>query len=63
MQQDPHRPDKHIDPETGIWPIEEWGAACERGFVSSARFGSGQVIPRTVRKKNRTQDQQQLERK
>lgn len=33
MQPDPRRPGKHIDPETGILPIAEWGAACGRGFV------------------------------
>jgi hypothetical protein len=26
-----------IDPETGIWPIREWGAACGRGFVKNSR--------------------------
>jgi hypothetical protein len=25
LKPDPRRPDKHIDPETGIWPISEWG--------------------------------------
>lgn len=53
LKTDPNRPDKHIDPATGIWPIEEWGAACERGFVSSARFGSGTVIKRTDRNTTR----------
>jgi hypothetical protein len=39
-----------IDPETGIWPMSEWGSACYRGFVSDARFSStSQVIPRTNR--------------
>jgi hypothetical protein len=39
-----------IDPETGIWPIAEWGASCYRGFVSDSRFSStAQVIPRTNR--------------
>lgn len=43
-----------IDPETGIWPIREWGAACGRGFVSAARFGANsQVIPRTNRNTSR----------
>jgi hypothetical protein len=39
-----------IDPETGIWPIREWSAACGRGFVSDSRFGPNQpVIRRTSR--------------
>jgi hypothetical protein len=47
---DPRRPGKHIDPSTGIWPISEWGGACQRGFVSDARFGPGEtVIKRTNR--------------
>jgi hypothetical protein len=57
MEQDPNRPDKHIDPETGIWPMEEWGSACGRGFVSNARFGAGIVIPRTNRAKKQTSKQ------
>jgi hypothetical protein len=28
------RSGKHIDPETGIWPIAEWGPECERGIFS-----------------------------
>ena len=42
-----------IDPETQIKPIGEWGGACGRGFVSDARFGSGQVIKRTNRETTR----------
>jgi hypothetical protein len=50
MPVDPNRPDKHIDPATGIWPFSEWGSACARGFVSDSRFGPGQtVIARTNR--------------
>ena len=43
-----------INPETGIWPIREWGAACSRGFVGSERFARGgeQVIKRTSRKRS-----------
>lgn len=26
-----------IDPETGIWPIAEWGSECGRGFVGPSR--------------------------
>jgi hypothetical protein len=29
-----------IDPETGIWPISEWGASCGRGFVNNSRSGT-----------------------
>jgi len=29
---DPSRPDKHIDPKTGIWPAKEWGSECGRGI-------------------------------
>ena len=49
MQPDLKHPGKHIDPETGIWPISEWGGSCYIGFISNARFGSGLVIPRTNR--------------
>ena len=42
-----------IDPRTGIKPISEWGSECGRGFVSDARFGSGQVIKRTNRDSSR----------
>lgn len=46
--------DRHtIDPETGIWPIAEWGSECGRGFVSDARFGQAKVIKRTSRAKTR----------
>jgi hypothetical protein len=41
--------ERKIDSETKIRPIGEWGSACARGFVSDARFGSGQVIKRTNR--------------
>jgi hypothetical protein len=37
---DPARPDRHIDPATGIWPICEWGGECLRGFVHSERFAT-----------------------
>jgi hypothetical protein len=49
MKADPLNPGKHIDPRTGIWPIEEWGAACQRGFVSHERFArpTDTVIKRT----------------
>ena len=53
MPPDPKRPGKHINPETGIWPICEWGYECMRGFVSNSRFGAGQVIERTNRNKTR----------
>jgi len=33
LQPDPRCPAKHIDPQTGIWPISEWGAECRRKFV------------------------------
>ncbi len=49
MPADPRHPGKHINPSTGIWPTCEWGFECMRGFVSSARFGSGRVIERTNR--------------
>jgi hypothetical protein len=32
MRDDPSHPGKHMDPETGIWSIREWGAECGRGF-------------------------------
>jgi len=44
---------KHIDVETGIWPIREWGLSSGRGFVRDARFGSGQVIKGTRREVTR----------
>jgi hypothetical protein len=45
---------KHINLETGIYPISEWGYACARGFVSDSRFGEGQpVIKRTNRETTR----------
>jgi hypothetical protein len=55
MPLDPACPGKHIDPATGIWPICEWGGACQRGFVSHERFarGSEQVIKRTNRNNSR----------
>lgn len=53
MPPDLRHPGKHINPETGIWPTCEWGYECQRGFVSSARFGSGQVIERTNRETTR----------
>lgn len=40
MPRDPARPDKHIDPATGIWPACEWGTECQRGFVHSERFAT-----------------------
>ena len=45
-----------IDPETGIWPIEEWGSECGRGFVSDGRFrrsGKERIIKRADRAKTR----------
>jgi hypothetical protein len=45
-------PKEHtIDPETGIWPIREWGPSCARGFVGNERFATknDQVIKRTNR--------------
>ena len=42
-----------VDPETGIRPMDQWGNACYQGFVSDARFGSGQVIKRTNRNTTR----------
>ena len=33
MLPDPRRPGRHIDSESGIWPIAEWGAACGRGIA------------------------------
>lgn len=55
LRDDPAHPGKHIDPETGIWPIAEWGNECGRGFVSDARFSGGKdrVIKRTNRVKTR----------
>jgi hypothetical protein len=46
--------EKQIDPQTGIWPISEWGAECGRGLVSDARFGyDNRVIKRTNRATSR----------
>jgi hypothetical protein len=43
-----------IDPKTGIWPMSEWGSACQRGFVSDSRFSpSDTVIKRTNRETSR----------
>ena len=55
MKDDPQHPGKHIDPETGIWPISEWGAECGRGFVSDERFArpGERVIKRTNRQTTR----------
>lgn len=53
MPADPKHPGKHINPETGVWPVCEWGFECMRGFVSNSRFGGGQVIERTNREKTR----------
>jgi len=52
---DPARPDKHIDPATGIWPIEEWGPECGRGFVTDSRFARAgdRVIKRTGHKRRK----------
>lgn len=44
---------KHMDIETGIWPIHEWGFATTQGHVSDSRFGSGLVIKRTNRAKTK----------
>jgi hypothetical protein len=32
MRPDPRRPDRHIDPKTGIWPADEWGNECGRAL-------------------------------
>lgn len=55
MREDPQHPGKHIDPDTGIWPISDWGHECGRGFVSDARFSGGRskVIKRTNRNTTR----------
>ena len=64
---DPNHPGKHIDPETGIWPISEWGTECARGFVGNARFARGneKVIQRTnretTRKWRKVAERQELE--
>jgi len=52
---DPKHPGKHIDTETGIRPISEWGWECGRGFVSEERFARAgdKVIKRTPRKKSK----------
>lgn len=44
---------KHVDLNTGIWPIHEWGFASARGFVRDSRFGPGQVIKGTNRANTR----------
>jgi hypothetical protein len=41
LPRDPRRPDKHIDPATHIWPINEWGPACRRGFVRTHASAPG----------------------
>lgn len=41
MPVDPKNPNKHVNPETGIWPICEWGFECQRGFVRAERFSRG----------------------
>jgi hypothetical protein len=48
---DPRNPRHTIDPETGIWPISEWGFEALRGFISNERFArpGDKVIPRTNR--------------
>lgn len=55
LRDDPDHPGKHIDSDTGIWPIAEWGNECGRGFVSDARFSGGKdrVIKRANRGKTR----------
>ncbi|HKF26292.1 MAG TPA: hypothetical protein VKB24_09955 [Candidatus Acidoferrum sp.] len=55
MPRDPQCQDKHIDPETGIWPVCEWGPECYRGFVRSVRFARGgdKVIKPTNRQQIR----------
>ncbi len=62
MPEDPRHPGKHIDPETGIWPIAEWGGECYRGFVRHERFAGGaeRVIEGTNRSKQR-KDRAKLE--
>lgn len=55
MKEDPRHPGKHINPETGCWPISEWGPECGRGFVSNERFARGgeRVIKRANRAKTK----------
>lgn len=50
-----HKP-KPINPATGIYFISDWGANCQRGFVSDSRFASSSsetVIKRTNRETTR----------
>jgi len=52
----PFVPGLHVNPETRIPPIHEWGAECSRGWVSDARFARGakdSVIPRANRTKTK----------
>jgi hypothetical protein len=56
---DPARPDKHIDPATGIWPVCEWGSECGRGFVSDPRFARGGE--RVIKRTNRSQQRRRLQ--
>lgn len=47
----PTIPGKHLDTETGCFPISEWTGECQRGFVRNERFGpNDRVIPPTAHK-------------
>lgn len=37
LKDDSRHPGKHIDPETGVWPIGEWSGECGRGLPGNAR--------------------------
>lgn len=46
----PTIPGKHLDTETGCFPISEWTGECQRGFVRNERFGpNDRVIKPTSR--------------
>lgn len=54
LPEHPTIPNHHLNPETGILPLHEWGAECYRGFVRNERFGAGQtVIAGTNRQKTK----------
>lgn len=55
----PEHPGRHLDPETGIFPIHEWAGECRRGFVSNERFArpGDRVIKRTNRSQQRKRKQ------
>jgi hypothetical protein len=53
------QPGRHIDLETGIAPVSEWGPECARGWVSDIRFAgrtTSLVIKRKTHKKARTRN-------